>query len=118
MRIPLDECSVLPLVLTGKWYDMIHDGGKREEYRLASPYWRKRIRNWNDRGGMQVVAFSRGYTKPSMYFLADTYLRTNKEPPEHPEWGEALYADKEAGYFALKLLTPVEILPSPDVKMV
>lgn len=33
----------LDLVLTGKWYDMIERGEKREEYREIKPYWVKRL---------------------------------------------------------------------------
>ncbi len=84
------ECSILPLVLKGKWYDMIASGEKREEYRDAKPYWNKRLcvfkweEPWNQH--YWVVAFSRGYVKPSMYFLVG-----NLRPRDwcgHPEWGE------------------------------
>lgn len=33
----------LHLVLKGKWFDMIADGTKKEEYREIKPYWAKRL---------------------------------------------------------------------------
>lgn len=34
-QLKRSECAILPLVLKGKWYDMIASGEKREEYRDA-----------------------------------------------------------------------------------
>lgn len=31
-QLKRSQCSILPLVLRGKWYDMIAAGEKREEY--------------------------------------------------------------------------------------
>lgn len=31
------------LVLKTEWYEMIRSGGKREEYRDLSPYWKRRL---------------------------------------------------------------------------
>ena len=59
-----DQCAILSLVLTGKWYDMIAHGGKREEYRLATEYWRTRLNNWDNASTPHkapVVEFRRGY---------------------------------------------------------
>ena len=87
--IKRSECAVLPLVLKGKWYDMISSGEKKEEYRAVTPYWLKRIMKWlyDDHGAALVVAFSRGYTKPSMFFRAGTSWNT-RTGAEHPDWGE------------------------------
>ena len=91
-KLKRSECSILPLVLKGKWYDMIDSGVKTEEYREAKPFWRKRISNWVERygeigpRGRLVVAFSRGYRKPDMFFLC---VGTNVYPDSlHPDWGE------------------------------
>lgn len=35
--------KVLDLVLIGKWYDLIADGIKTEEYRAVTPFWCNRI---------------------------------------------------------------------------
>lgn len=89
------ECSILPLVLKGRWYDMIAIGEKREEYREARPYWITRIRNWYDRAitrpGIKVIAFSRGYREATMFFVAHVWpyygCVASRDYP-HPEWGE------------------------------
>ena len=38
-----DDFLVLNLNLMGRYYDMIHDGCKTEEYREIKPYWTKRL---------------------------------------------------------------------------
>lgn len=35
--------KVLQLALRRKWFEAIRDGSKLEEYRLASPYWKRRL---------------------------------------------------------------------------
>lgn len=37
------EHNPLHLVLKGKWYDMIANGSKKEEYREIKPYWARRL---------------------------------------------------------------------------
>ena len=81
------ECSVLTLVLKGKWYDMIASGVKREEYREIKPYWNKRICGWLERKGRGVVAFSRGYCTPDMFFLGD-YCICSAGGAVKRDWGE------------------------------
>jgi hypothetical protein len=73
VKLKRSECSVLPLVLKGKWYDMIASGEKTEEYRAYTPYWRCRISNWIKNrpiDGHLVIAFSRGYHKPDLFIEA------------------------------------------------
>lgn len=94
------DCSILPLVLKGKWYDMIASGVKKEEYREAKPYWQKRIRKWLHKGNesdmssdwkfpARVVTFSRGYKKPGMAFLAGFEHIVGWERSRlRTEWGE------------------------------
>lgn len=85
------ECSVLPLVLKGKWYDMIASGVKREEYRDDKPYWNTRISRWFNEGMAKVyhvVAFSRGYVKPTMFFRVRTLLVRTNHRTKYPGWGE------------------------------
>ena len=87
------RCSVLPLVLKGKWFDMIASGEKREEYR-SWDVWCKRISNWlhkfnqNPHVSHLVVAFQRGYRKPSMWFEVSCVVSERVERIRHPEWGE------------------------------
>lgn len=89
IKLKRSQCSILPLVLEGKWYDMIASGVKKEEYRAETPYWRRRLANWImglPDAGHPVVAFSRGYRKPDLFVEAcglNIYLDC-----QHPEWGE------------------------------
>ena len=36
IELKRSSCAILPLVLKGKWFDMIERGEKREEYRMAT----------------------------------------------------------------------------------
>lgn len=44
-QLKRSECAILPLVLKSKWYDMIANGEKKEEYRDAIKYWFTRLSN-------------------------------------------------------------------------
>ena len=116
------RCAILPLVLTGTWYDMIASGKKREEYRDASKYWRVRLHNW-DRAftpdKTPVVEFRLGYAKdaPRMAFWCmglettggmKTYAFTDKA--RHPEWGEP---DKP--HFVIELGGRVHLAQEPAI---
>lgn len=91
-RLKRSECAVLPLVVKGKWYEMIERGEKREEYRLLTDYWMKRIFNWNGyipkRKGTPVVEFRLGYARNAkrMAFLGESPVIVAL--PRHREWGE------------------------------
>lgn len=89
-QLKRSECTILPLVLNGEWYDMIASGEKKEEYRDAKRFWRTRISNViykaHNEDKSIVVAFSRGYKKQDMFFVADRILCA--EGSNHPEWGE------------------------------
>ena len=99
------KCVILPLVLKGKWYDMIASGEKREEYRDYSAYWEKRINNWCDKRGLHVVEFRLGYAKdaPKMWFtVGEVFLR--REAHTHT-WGEP-----PGTHFAIVLKSRVELI--------
>ena len=105
IQLPRSHCSILPLVLKGKWFDMIASGEKREEYRLATEYWQLRFFNWNANISADtppIVEFRRGYAtnaprmafwcygletpgglSPYAFVSADDTYKTR-----HPEWGE------------------------------
>ena len=102
-RLRRDECSVLPLVLEGRWYDMIAAGEKREEYRRATVYWRIRLDNWDRRVTAlralraPVVEFRRGYARDAarMAFWCLVFpvgyrmlCYDFREKAQHPTWGE------------------------------
>ena len=112
-RLDRSECAILPLVLTGRWFDMIERGEKREEYRAATEYWSKRLFRWNRMPGCPVVEFRLGYAKnaPRMAFwcfgsptasgmMSFCYV----EERRHPEWGEP-----ETPHFANRLGGRVEL---------
>lgn len=93
IELKRSQCSILPLVLKGKWFDMIASGEKREEYRDRN-VWSKRISKWlhrfNQSPGIQhlVVAFQRGYRRPSMWFDVTCVCSEMVPRDKHPEWGE------------------------------
>ena len=90
-QLKRSQCSILPLVLKGKWYDMIASGKKREEYRADTPYWHRRFSNWIENlpvDGHLVIAFSRGYHKPDLFIEAcGMNIYRNRL---HPDWGEPI----------------------------
>lgn len=115
------KCAILPLVLKGKWYDMIASGVKREEYRLATRYWRIRLKNWDEAssrdGKTPIVEFRRGYAKnaPRMAYWcfglptasglkAYAYVDATVESGGRPEWGEP-----EEPHFVIRLGGRVEL---------
>ena len=113
-RIKRSECAILPLVLKGKWYDMIASGEKREEYRDYKPFWIKRIVRWSHNSlrisktpKAQVVAFSRGYKKADMFFKVFGVSRSFDYPyrPSFLKWGEP-----ETPHFIIHLGERVELV--------
>lgn len=81
------ECNLLHLVLKRKWFDLIDSGEKKEEYRGKTPHWERIYTWWNkDPSKPYVVAFQRGYNKPSMWFVVDGI--TLSDQSMKPEWGE------------------------------
>lgn len=110
------ECSVLPLVLEGRWYDMIASGKKREEYRAATKYWCVRLENWDRQitaTRAPVVEFRRGYARDAarMAFwcfgsLDGCVMRyfDFREKAQHPEWGEPA-----SPHFVIPLVWRIEL---------
>ena len=99
-----EDCAVLYLTPKRKWFDMIASGEKREEYRLPTLYWRKRLHNWDRKfteSTTPIVEFRRGYAKdaPRMAFwckgietvsglMPYAYVKHPADRCLHPEWGE------------------------------
>ena len=57
---------ILRLTLHKKWFDLVNEGKKKKEYRLATPYWRSRFYNKN--GSVReydYVIFKNGYKTDS-----------------------------------------------------
>lgn len=120
-KLSRSDCAVFPLVLKRKWYDMIASGAKKEEYRESKKHWWPRFANW-DANSMptcdedfifngckpKVVAFSLGYKKSDMFFIADAVLDPDAKYPErtrHPEWGEP-----DSPHYVIKLGERVELV--------
>ena len=105
VKLERSQCAILPLVLKGKWFDMIASGEKHEEYRLATEYWQLRLFNWNAAVTAEkppIVEFRRGYAKnaPRMAFWCIGMETPGGLSPyafvswddkcklRRPEWGE------------------------------
>lgn len=106
-QLKRSECAILPLILKGKWYDMIDSGKKKEEYRDNKLFWRKRITNVIYKAGNEdepiVVAFSHGYKKQDMFYVADRIFF--RDGSNHPEWGEP-----ETRHYVIELGERVELV--------
>mgnify|MGYP006974606408 CR=1 FL=1 len=112
-QLKRSECAILPLVLRGKWYDMIASGEKKAEYRDITSFWQKRIYNFLHKKGYitaDVVAFSKGYKKADMFYIVDIVYRTNDL--NHPEWGEP-----ETPHYVIKLGERVEVIDRKEKTM-
>ncbi len=116
-RLKRKHCAVLRLVLKKPWYDMIASGEKREEYRDATRYWTRRIRNVAKKameliGGKGklpvVIAFSCGYTKADMFFECDGITRhfeySVRCTSPRMAWGEP-----DTSHYVIKLGERVEL---------
>lgn len=124
VELKRSACSILSLVLKGKWFDMIASGEKREEYRMATDYWLERLANWDlHPAGTPVVEFRLGYAKnaPRMAFWVfglytasgmKTYalVERDTDKPRHPEWGEP-----DEPHFFVRLGGPVTLLDESEV---
>lgn len=100
MILKRSECSILSLVLTRKWFEMIEAGLKREEYRAYTIYWLRRLANWDlafNAHNTPVVEFRLGYASkaPRMAFWTLGLETASGMRPyaykvgsDHPEWGE------------------------------
>lgn len=104
-QLKRSECAILPLVLKGKWYDMIASGEKREEYRDATLYWQTRIHNWCYMRSKRVVEFRHGYKKdaPRMWFIANEVFFRGRAHTY--TWGEP-----ESDHYAIALGERIELV--------
>lgn len=105
-RLKRSECAVLPLVLKGRWYDMIARGEKHEEYRDYGEYWSQRVDAWfaRSRSRWQVVEFRRGYAAnaPRMAFIVEKVRL--RDVAVFRDWGE-----QNGMHFAIYLGERVEL---------
>lgn len=93
IKLKRRKCAVLPLVLKRKWYDLIEDGFKYEEYRTSETVLHQ-IQRWWGRANIEklkaVVEFRRGYGKdaPRMAQVAENVYFRDAGDYVHPELGE------------------------------
>ena len=89
VKLPIDTCEILHLVLKRKWYEMIASGEKTEEYRALTPYWASRLNNWSNSIAQAGIGFSLGYRKPDLFRISGhRMLYKVRFGARHPEWGE------------------------------
>ena len=104
--------NVLKLVLKHKWYDMISQGEKKEEYREIKPYWLTRIGcqalgHCTPQTRCQVaevidicddkftqVQFFRGYTSTTMLYEIDSISIGEGDPAYGAPKGKDVYIIK------------------------
>lgn len=81
--------------LTKQWYDMIHDGIKKEEYRETKDHWARRLFKDYD---FDAAIFRNGYSSDSPTMVVEVA----KQPTigeGRPEWG----AEEGKKYFVTGL---------------
>lgn len=87
---------ILHLNLKKKWFDMILNGEKKEEYRAMTDYWRVRfgspyitIKGVRYHPTDVVICFSNGYKRDRpQLFIECEYMRPGKG---NPKWGFVEY---------------------------
>jgi hypothetical protein len=98
--------SVLNLTLKAKWFYMINQGIKKEEYREIKPHWNQRLLNKDGSFKKPDVIFFQngyGYGIPCFFIeCLDLKIGTSK-----PEWSNGI---EQCYVFALgKLMEPEEV---------
>lgn len=111
---------MLTLPIKKKWFDMILNGEKKEEYREIKPYYTTRFYNLFGSMWMSILSgmvtihygdyeypekeiyFRNGYSKSSPSFIARCSLSIGIGKPE---WG----AEPEELYYVLKILEVEEV---------
>lgn len=82
----------LHLVLKHKWYDMIEEGIKKEEYRKLGSFYKKRI--WDKKDEVENVIFHKGYTNTTLKKKVNEIV----EDTGKTEWG----AEKGIVYYVIR----------------
>ena len=83
---------MLILPIKRKWFDMIVEGVKKEEYRLCKPYWAVRIANERTMAGLcgvkPEVELVAGYSRSASRAVFEIDSVIQRLGVRHPEWGE------------------------------
>jgi ABC-type metal ion transport system substrate-binding protein len=86
----MENKDTLFIVIKGFYFDQIKAGSKKEEYRLVTEYWKKRIE------GRQYshIIFQRGYRKdsPKMKVVYNGYQKKNLKHEFFGDKGVYVYA--------------------------
>ncbi len=78
--------SHLHLTLNRKWFDMIINGQKKEEYRDIKPYWQTRLFHKDGTPkDFDYVQFRNGYSPESPVAIVE--FRSARINTGNPEWG-------------------------------
>lgn len=93
--------SDLILHVRSKWFDLIKDGFKKEEYRLVKPYWIKRI-SQKEFDGIRIF---RGYPRTKIWnvdnMMQFPWSGYEIKMIKFPEFGDHLVQ-----VFAIRLVRP------------
>lgn len=81
---PVVKPRILHLTLKKKWFDMIADGIKDEEYREIKDYWVKRL----EHKVYDVIQFKNGYSKEARKMTVE--FKGLSVGHGFPEWGAPL----------------------------
>ena len=111
---PTPQVKILHLQMQKKWFDMILSGEKKEEYRLCTPHWVTRVKNWTvdnrqledefSLGRPNVllhIRFFNGYQENAPQFTMMCKRYEFRSKSKHPEWGENEYDGKDHFVFHL-----------------
>lgn len=77
---------ILHLTLKKKWFDMIKQGVKKEEYREIKPYWTKRLKDFLVKNPFDYVLFRNGYSKDAPTLKVE--CKGVKFGEARPEWSD------------------------------
>ena len=92
---------MLTLPIKKKWFDMIKDGIKKEEYRKIKPYWTSRFKKYLNKDGVKMQ-LRNGYSNnsPSIECMVSINIGCG-----NPDWG----AIPGNVYYILKILSVEEV---------
>jgi len=85
--------KILTINIKRKYFDLIKNGKKKEEYRLIKKYWIDRLENKE----YDFIRFQNGYNRDSEKFIIE-YLGIVKKEIQHEFFG-----DKSVQVFAIQL---------------
>jgi len=85
--------KILTINIKRKYFDLIKNGKKKEEYRLIKKYWIDRLENKE----YDFIRFQNGYNSDSEKFIIE-YLGIVKKEIQHEFFG-----DKSVQVFAIQL---------------